>query len=367
MAVNLEHYILVLGGISLRDNESNIPLHEIWTCNLYTEQWKKHVLSQSKVVPTERICACAVAMGSNVYMFGGSIKAQESIHGQITNSMWKLGLTSQGSFAWSEIVTRNNEKAPSPRQWHSGWEYGGLFWTFGGAGYSPAGYLDEHGDFIHCFNSSFTVNNQLLCYSPVSEEWTNPQCFGQIPKPRCEHANTSSQHRAWLYGGNNTVDELDDLYELNMHDFGWTQIKTNQVKPQVRMFSTLSAISHDKLVLHGGYEWDEGGYGWKEKYLQDTWLIDLPSQAWRHLASVKDVPRERHTSSRGINNSLLFVGGTVTQQSMTKSTFQLMLEPKCLQQLAVKIIYNHRRVLPWDELPEKLIVLLLGSRFTSYR
>ena len=344
MAVNLEHYIVVLGGRTSMTNY--IPLHEIWAFNIYTEQWERHLLPQSEIVPKERADPCAVGIGSDLYMFGGFIGAEYTP----TNSLWKLARSSRGFFAWSEIVTTNNEKAPSPRGLHSGWEYGGLYWTFGGVGVSPIGYLYKHGAFDGDFDES-GCNNQLLCYNPSNEQWTNPQCYGQIPMPCTIHAATARSHKAWLYGGSNGEDHVDDfydLYELNMHLYKWTQIKTNQIKPQV-WFTALSVISHG-LVLHGGHELDN-------TILHDTWIMDLPSQAWRRLTSVKDVPRQFHTSSRVINNNLIIIGGNGPEVSMT-NTFQIMFEPKSLQQLAMKTACNHLTILPWRKLPKKLKVLL---------
>ena len=107
VAVNMNHYILVFGGKFIKDY-NHIPLHEIWMYNLYTEEWRKHVIPQGQPVPTEteRGYACAVVIGSNVYMFGGHTLFTT------TNTLWKLAADPQESFAWSEIVMTNKEKTP---------------------------------------------------------------------------------------------------------------------------------------------------------------------------------------------------------------------------------------------------------------
>ena len=62
-----------------------------------------------------------------------------------------------------------------------------------------------------------------------------------------------------------------------------------------------------------------------------------------------------------MNKSVTIIGGITaneaTNQSYT-STLHVMLEPKSLQQLAMKTIYSHQTVLPWKHLPKMLIASL---------
>ena len=59
---------------------------------------------------------------------------------------------------------------------------------------SPDGYLNDHGDFER-------VNNQLLCFDPCEQEWTNVKTSGTIPGPRMSHAAANIGDKVWLYGG----------------------------------------------------------------------------------------------------------------------------------------------------------------------
>ena len=72
---------------------------------------------------------------------------------------------------------------------------------------------------------------------------------------------------------------------------------------------------------------------------------------------------QTHTSSRGINNSVVNIGGFqgisgADETTMYQSTFHIWMEPKSLQQLAMQNICKHHTVLPWKCLPRKLTVLL---------
>ena len=67
----MDHFILVFGGRFITNNKC-VPQHAIWMYNLYTQQWRKHVIPQGQTVPASRSYACAVVIGSHVYMFWGS-------------------------------------------------------------------------------------------------------------------------------------------------------------------------------------------------------------------------------------------------------------------------------------------------------
>ena len=136
VAVRFEHYILVTGGVWFR--RGILPPAEIWMYNLYTKQWRKHVTADREKVPLATVSACAVVIESTVYNFGGRNGLGFS---STTNALWALSKTPGGYFAWNDIMTSENVKAPAPRFNHTGWEYSRKLWVFGGYGQSPDGYL----------------------------------------------------------------------------------------------------------------------------------------------------------------------------------------------------------------------------------
>ena len=346
-AVTMDHCILVFGGICRKDM-CITPLNKMWLYNVYTEEWRKHEIPQGQTVPEGRLSACAMVVGSDVYMFGGC-KMPYTV-GDPTNELWKLETNHRESFIWSEIVVTNGEKLPSPRYGHSGWEYEEKLWTFGGCGNSSDEFLNEYGKFVH------GCNNQLLCFNLSNEEWTDSQCYGMVPELRQRHATAISQDTVWLYGGGNDI-LFHDLHELNMRSCTWTVIQTQHMQARECLSCTLNTISDHKLVLHGGSNSRPLGSS-------DTWILDLPTKTWRRYTSDANTPRSSHTGSPGINNSVVIIGGLTgidnsdRHQSMKKFIFHLLTEPKSLQQLAVQKIRKHPTVLPWKCLPRKLTVLL---------
>ena len=74
--------------------------------------------------------------------------------------------------------------------------------------------------------------------------------------------------------------------------------------------------------------------------LSDTWILDLPSRSWKQL---------------GLNNNIIIIGGSCDHAyHMHKDKFHVMLEPKCLQELAMQTVFKHQAELPLKSLPRKL-------------
>ena len=191
-AVILDNYVVVFGGVCV--SYKLLSTHVIWTYNLYTNEWRKNEISDKECAPEPFQGAVAVVIDGIVYTFGG-LMMEDSTKSE-TNELWTLCRTRGGSFTWSFMSPHCKDESPSPRQFHTGWEYTRKLWIFGGVGPSPEGYLNDHGDF-----KGHPMNNQLLCYNPNTHKWTNPECFGSIPSPRFGHANAIIKDQVWLSGG----------------------------------------------------------------------------------------------------------------------------------------------------------------------
>ena len=172
-----------------------------------------------------------------------------------------------------------------------------------------------------------------------------------VPEPRQGHAVTINQDNVWLFGGRTGYNRnFDDLFELSMHSLTWTMIQTSLIRPEGRDLCTLSMISDGKFLLHCGRD---STY----KMLSETWMMDLTSSTWRRYRHFSDQPRIDHTATRGISETVVIAGG-FSLQEIYQTTFHVSLEPKPLQQLALKIICKHQTALSWECLPPKLTALL---------
>ena len=314
--------------------------HEYWTYNLWTERWKKCPIKQDVQLSATQYM-CGVAIQSVVYMFGG----------YISSNLWQLTQSTDGSFEWN-IIYMEKQKMPSPRSGHCGWEHGDKMWIFGGAGKSPHGYIIDHGDFSYSQVYGMN-NNQLFSYDPLMQSWKNIECYGDVPSPR-EYASAATiKDRVWLHGGRTGVGWENKLYELSMNSLSWTRICIDIPRPQVSGKSPLASLSDNHLVihLHGG-----------SRQGRSIWIFDVESYRLRQSPGGAKCYRQEFpsTGTRGLNRDVIILGGHHIPKY--KPVFAVMLEPKSLQQLAMRLIYQYKKNLPWKSLPPPLIHKVFGTK-----
>ena len=342
-AVRLDNVIIIIGGDYGLDSSTYQPTREIWTYNLYTDEWKKHAIPMERKAPDSLRFAVAVAIEGTIYTFGGY-----NITRKQRNALWTLKRSETGDFSWKLIKYQCDElkESPSPREGHTGWEYAGKLWVFGGEGPSPESYLNDYGD---TEGNLFPRNNQLLCYGPHTKKWTNPQCFGEIPLPRTRPCSTIIREKVWLFGGHDyKLGYHDAFFQLNMHSLTWMQIQMSRPSlwpPTYEYYRCTLTATDNQLVLH---------------WLDCTWIMDLTSHSWRLYSCGNYFDRFIPTATLGLKSNVVIIGGYFdhSQDEMAHEIFHVMLEPKCLKKLAVHTICKHQMDLPWKHLPKKLINLL---------
>ena len=188
MAVCWKDSIVVL-------SELKSKRRSIWIYNLWTEQWRKHKLLQGKCLPMIYHHR-EIEIASDIYMFGGF---------SYSDMFWKLARSTDDSFAWNTIEFKDCTKTPSPRNGHNVWEYKEKMWIFGGCSVSPAGYLNDHGDFaripILTNGTEYRYTNQLLFYDPMMQTFTNMPCSGDVPSPCTDVSTSQITDKLYLHGG----------------------------------------------------------------------------------------------------------------------------------------------------------------------
>ena len=339
-AVRLDNFIIIFGGSLDLCGIHPTPFSTdvIWRYNLYTDKWDKQATTTTRESPKPFDCAVAVLIEGIIYTFGGESEDFER------NELWTLSRTETGDFTWSFIKNQCDKESPSPRQGHTGWEYEGKLWVFGGRGPSPHHYLNNHGD----IEGDIIRNNQLLSYNPKTSKWTNPQCFGEVPSPRSGICSSSTiiREKVYLFGGYiGDVRGSNDFFQLNMYSATWTRIQTVQRRPPTTWDCTLTAATDNQLVL--------------STTSTGAWVMDLTSLSWRMLyTSRDDHGRDQHTATLGLNSNVIFVRGYLIYTHGYNNIFHVMLEPMSLQKLTVCTIYKHQGSLSWERLPKKLIAVL---------
>ena len=273
-----------------------------------------------------------------------------------TNALWKLSRNNDGCFRWSRIQIVNSQ-LPSPRSNQSGWEYENKLWVFGGYGPQPLGnHLNDHGTFTINFSDADGINNQLLCYDPCSQTWTNPECSGYVPFPCSYYAAAIVRVQVWLCAEGAGVG-FSDIYKLDMRSLAWTHITSSFPGHQDVLNNTsvsLSAITDTQLVL---LTYSNGCY-------IDAWMLNTENMTQSRIDKPFHQSQKRcnYTAIAGINSSTIIIGGRPHPLARPPSTLSVMLEQKSLQQLAAQMIYEHRTDNYWKSLPKKLIYKIMASK-----
>ena len=337
-AVRLKDCIVVV-SIHNEDNTQHISL--IWTYNLWTEKWNKCQILKGKAL-SKRSTLFGVEIKSVLYMYDGC------------TNLWKLIPQTKGLFHKSVIHNDNQKEIPSPRDGLSVWEYRDKMWIYGGFGESPVGFFNDHGAFERRYWQESGFNNQLFSFDPPTEKWKNVECFGDVPSPRASAATAVIKDEVWLYGGSSATSYKYDLYKLNMHSLTWTQIDIDRPKVSHALFTVTTS---NQLVLHG---LSPSGQGILRPL--ETWILDTGSSKWKQFPVSEECTLIcLYTATTGLNNDVIMVYNHSHSCKSENSILPVLLEPRSLQQLSMRIIHEYSGELPWESLPQTLICKLMGK------
>ena len=338
VAVRWKDSILVLSEL---ESEKRI----IWIYNLWTEQWRKYELPRGKCLPVVQHHH-GVEIASDIYMFGGLY---------YSDMLWKLARSTDDSFVWNTIEFKDCTKTPSLREGHNVWEYKEKMWLFGGFGVSPAGYLNNHGDFA-CISISpngieYGYTNQLLSYDPLKQTWTNVPCSGDGPAPRRDASTATIKDKVYLHGGSPSNKlYTKNMYVLDMHSVIWSRIETSGLTRPLRQTNvSLTPVTVSQLVFIGNS---------LSQFRGDIWIFDVQSHTWKkHLG--KDIGYDyEHTGITGLQGSAIILGETIQPVGQAYNPLiTVSLEPKHLQQLAMQKVDTTL----WEMLPKKLTRRMMGT------
>ena len=289
VAVRIKDCIVV---VSRNDEDKK---QQIWTYNLWTDQWKQCLIRVKRREFRKR----EDMFYSTEHMFGVEIRSIIYMFDELVDftQLWKLIPLRDGVFQQRINYHDNPLKRPSPRgDRPCVWKYGDKMWMFGGYGESPFSFMNDHGDFERSTKlpSNFVrgFNNQLFCYDPSVETWENIACRGDVPSPRAGASSAIINDKVWLYGGDSPRSNKYDFYEFNMRSFTWTQIDTDISRPEVT--TLLMATTTNQLVLFA--------------CSKENWILDIESSKWKKLPVSAECNFLCHqTATTGLNNDVICV------------------------------------------------------------
>ena len=155
VAVRLEDTILVFLDFDPKIEIENKTYgdQEVWTYNLWTEQWKAHTIHpdtrEEGIITRSKL---GVAIAPDVYIFAALRKI---------NVLWKLTKRNNGSFA-STTISLIHKTQYSARIGHCDWVHENKLWIFGGY---------TQGRF----------SNELFCCDPSVQTFSSVICLDQFP------------------------------------------------------------------------------------------------------------------------------------------------------------------------------------------
>ncbi len=171
--------LFVFGGQDQSDNFYN----QMYKFNTVTDTWTS--VSTSGGPPAPRAYHSAVAIGSNIFIFGGISDFT------VFNDLWKFNTSNS---TWQQLSS-----GPS-RVSHSAVVVGSDMFIFGGDN-----------------STSNSPNNNIWQYDSASDLWTEINLING-PSPRSAHAATAIDGNMLIFGGEdingNTLGDLWDIYLL---------------------------------------------------------------------------------------------------------------------------------------------------------
>uniref|UniRef100_A0A3B4UT23 Kelch domain containing 2 n=1 Tax=Seriola dumerili TaxID=41447 RepID=A0A3B4UT23_SERDU len=288
IAVVDRNVMYVWGGYKNAQNHGffdlYLPRTEIWTYNMESGVWTKHIAGGNLHMSMSG--SCGVCVDGVLYLFGGH-------HAR--------GNTNRVQFLYLEACQ------PAVSADHlSELLYSVLLIFFGGYGYAAQG--PHQGTFEYDESSSLWDspgrgwNNHIHILDLETYTWSQPVTTGNTPSPRAAHACATVGNRGYVFGGRYKNYRLNDLYYIDLDTWEWHEIVPQQC-PVGRSWHSFTPVSSDLIFLFGGFTTDR-------ETLSDAWLYCVSKNEWKPFKhSHTQSPRLWHTACSGPDGEVFVFGG----------------------------------------------------------
>uniref|UniRef100_A0A3Q2PCK8 Kelch domain containing 2 n=1 Tax=Fundulus heteroclitus TaxID=8078 RepID=A0A3Q2PCK8_FUNHE len=196
-----------------------LPRNEVWTYNMESGVWMKHVAGGN--LHTSMSGSCGTCLDGVLYLFGG-----HHARGN-TNRIYRLPLRAP-SLVWEEMRDLKG-LPPSSKDKLGCWVHKNRLVFFGGYGYAPQG---SHRGTFHYDESSSLMwdspgrgwNNHIHVLDLETSTWSQPITQGNTPSPRAAHACATVGNRGYVFGGRFKNYRLNDLYYIDLETWEWHEM-----------------------------------------------------------------------------------------------------------------------------------------------
>ncbi|CAK7198773.1 Negative regulator of mitotic exit [Sporothrix eucalyptigena] len=223
---------IVYGGDTKID-ESDILDETLYLLNTSTRQWSRALPSGPR--PSGRYGHSLNILGSKIYIFGGQVE------GYFMNDLaaFDLNQLQMPNNRWEILIPNSDNggppqgKIPPARTNHSVVSYNDKMYLFGGT-------------------NGFQWFNDVWCYDPATNSWTQQDCIGYIPVEREGHAAALVDDVMYIFGGR-TEDgaDLGDLAAFRISSRRWYTFQNMGPSPSPRSGHSMTSIGKSIVVLGG--------------------------------------------------------------------------------------------------------------------
>ncbi|KAK8138310.1 kelch-domain-containing protein [Apiospora sp. TS-2023a] len=222
---------IVYGGDTKVD-ETDLLDETLYLLNTSTRQWSRALPAGPR--PTGRYGHSLNILGSKIYIFGGQVE------GYFMNDLaaFDLNQLQAPNNRW-EVLIENTDTAPSKgkvppaRTNHSMVTYNDKLYLFGGT-------------------NGFQWFNDVWCYDPAVNQWTQLDCIGYIPVPREGHAAALVDDVMYVFGGRTEEGaDLGDLAAFRIASRRWYTFQNMGPSPSPRSGHSMTTVGKGIVVVGG--------------------------------------------------------------------------------------------------------------------
>ncbi|KAL3469104.1 hypothetical protein BJX99DRAFT_88316 [Aspergillus californicus] len=223
---------IVFGGDTKVD-ESDALDDTLYLLNTSSRQWSRSIPPGSR--PTGRYGHTLNIIGSRLYVFGGQVE------GYFFNDLvaFDLNQLQNPGNTWETLIQNSHEGGPPPGQIppartnHSIVSFNEKLYLFGGT------------NGIQWFND-------VWCYDPRANNWTQLECVGFIPTPREGHASAIVNDVMYVFGGRTDEGvDLGDLAAFRISTRRWYSFQNMGPAPSPRSGHSMTAFGRQIIILAG--------------------------------------------------------------------------------------------------------------------
>lgn len=188
--------------------------------------------------------------------------------------------------------------------------------------YGTAAVFDPVGGDLVTF-AGFTTQgrfNDTWRFSAEQRSWNDVTAASAQPGERCLHAATYDErrHRMLMFGGQRGSSSLDDTWALDLSTDAWSQLASNADTGGRRYPAVAYHAGSDRFLMFGGLATDGSRGG-------DLWALNLAQDRWQQLTDSGPSARDGAVMvAIGSQSRLLLHGGTAVDGNQS-DTWSLRL------------------------------------------